>query len=224
MWPTEDFTQKELQCKKKEDKHASSSREPVEQFDSHCSRGRRTAKNASFTHQNGEERTMQVTGSITSSRRTTDGYFGNIYQWPFTLNFAIPAGCFIKVVRRNRGDVEDETLCQRETGAPREAPRVELNQSPSARGDPSRITAQDDLPSRVPIFLVPKVDERFHGCTTIGVIKEQAREQMISSLTRVVVNHTEKKRSMNKLFISSSEAYKPVIVCAKGIMRDEENI
>ena len=92
--------------------------------------------------------------------------FGNVYQWPFTLNFAIPAGCFVKVVRRNRGDVEDETLCQKETREPREAPRVELDQSPSSREYPPRIRVQDDLPFRVPIFLVSKVDERFHGCTT----------------------------------------------------------
>ena len=166
MWPTEDFTQKELQCKKRKTRTPLRSREPVEQFDSHSSRGRRTAKNAPLHIKMDNSAQCKVSGSITSSRRTTDGYFGNMYQWPFTLNFAIPAGCFVKVVRRNRGDVEDETLCQKETREPREAPRVELNQSPSAREDPPRIRAQDDLPSRVPIFLVPKVDERFHGCTT----------------------------------------------------------
>ena len=109
---------------------------------------------------------MQVAGSITRSRMTTDGYLGNIYQLPFTLNDTIPAGCIVKGVIRNWADAEDETLCQRETREPREAPRVELKQATSAREDLSRNTAQGDLSFRAPIRLVPKADERFLRCTT----------------------------------------------------------
>ena len=136
MWPTEDLTQKELQCKKKGTSTTLHSREPVEQFNSHCSRGRRTAKNASLhiEMEKGAQCKLLVLSQARGGQRT--GIFGNMFQWPFTLNFAIPAGCFVKVVRRNRGDVEDETLCQRETREPREAPPSRIEAITLSTGRP----------------------------------------------------------------------------------------
>ena len=107
---------------------------------------------------------MPVAGSITSTRRTTDGYLGNSHQLPerhHTFRLLCPSGQKETGRCRRRHSVPE-----RDAREPREAPRVELKQATSARKDPWRNTAQDDLSLTAPIRLVPKVDKRFHGCTT----------------------------------------------------------
>ena len=78
---------------------------------------------------------------------------------------SMPADCFVKVVRRNQNDTDEEILDQGETPAPREAPRVVLKRAPFAWRDPSRNLPQDDVARSTPIRLVPKVDQTSYGVT-----------------------------------------------------------
>ena len=50
---------------------------------------------------------------------------------------------------------------------------------------------------------------------------DQARKQLITDLTRLVLNHPDKKRSMDQLLISSNEAYKPSSARAKETIENQ---
>ena len=147
-----------------------------------------------------------------------------------------PQDCWVKVVTRNRNVTETETLYQKETPEPREAPRIALKRAPavrgdsprssdSARGDSSRNSSQGvNFPEMWSVRLVPKVDQRLHRVPLAEVQNDQARKQLISSLTRLLLNHPEKKKLMDELSINNDDSYKPMSDHVKQIIKDQGDV
>ena len=91
------------------------------------------------------------------------------------------ADCSVTVVRRNRDKTEAEVLYQRRTPELKDAPRLVLKQTPlleKLRTQPTH---------RTPARLRPGIDRWYKNVPQAAVDNDQARKQMISSLTRLVV-------------------------------------
>ena len=62
-------------------------------------------------------------------------------------------------------------------------------------------------------------DQRFHGVSRADVQYDQCRTSFISHLLHHVMNHREKEKLMNELFINNDEANKTV---EEGVLRRKQ--
>ena len=147
------------------------------------------------------------------------------------LNNSMPAVWLVKVVRRNQNDSEKENLHQNETTEPREAPGIVLKRaswirrnssqlSDSIRGNSSQNVSQDGETFRKLVRLVPRVDQRFHGVPQADVQNDEARKQLVSNLTRLILINLETKKLIDELFINIDDAYKPMSAIAKETLKN----
>ena len=121
---------------------------------------------------------------------------------------------------RKNGTTPKPKFCSKERGLnPTEAPRIFLKQAPSAQADLSLNSAQGDLTRKAPVWLVPRIDQRFHGVPQAEVQKDQSRKHLIGSLTRLVLNHPEKVKLMDDAFKNNDDAHRPMSANAKETLK-----
>ena len=70
----------------------------------------------------------------------------------------------------------------------------------------------------------PKVDQRFHGVPQAIVDEEQARKEVVISLTRQVLQHPQKGHLRKDLFPECGDRYKPTSDSAKQIIKYQGGI
>ena len=122
---------------------------------------------------------------------------------------------------RKNGTTPKPKFCskERERPEPTEAPRILLKPALSAQADLSLNSAQDDLTRKAPVWLVPRIDQRFHGVPQAEVQKDQSRKHLIGSLTRLVLNHPEKVKLMDDAFKNNDDAHRPMSANAKETLK-----
>ena len=187
--------QKELQYKRRKTSTPLHSREPVEQLRFSLLTRKSDSQECLFTHRSGEDRTMQVTGPITSSRRTKDGYvWKNIL---IAIHTELRHTCRLLC---QSGPKESER-CRRRNSVPKRDARTKR----SAASRIESITLSTGRPVADPQLRMTchsgyrsgwyqKLMKDFMGVPPLEAQKKiKLESKWISSLTRVVVNHTEKE-------------------------------
>ena len=124
---------------------------------------------------------------------------------------SILADSLVKVVRWHCEDTEHEILYQKRVAELKEAPRIVLKQTALLE------TAPRKLALRTPVKLVPKIDRSLHGVPQATVYKDQARKQLISNLTRLVLRHPQKKKLKEELNVGNVGKYKTISNHARQI-------